>query len=118
MEPKGLDMGDYQERYQDYDIEVAVEQVLTGVKAHFRVLRDDAVVVDWRLVHIDTPVVHRACRGSRRASRRRAKRSMPASPHSHKHVSRQAHSIKLAIFRLAGDRCAPVTRHSDHPYLF
>ncbi|MDR6491017.1 hypothetical protein J2797_000893 [Paraburkholderia terricola] len=35
MEPKGIDMGDYQERYQDYDIEVAVEQVLTGVKAHF-----------------------------------------------------------------------------------
>ncbi|REG57732.1 hypothetical protein B0G80_0361 [Paraburkholderia sp. BL6669N2] len=54
MEPKGLDMGDYQERYQDYDIEVAVEQVLTGVKAHFRVLRGEAVVVDWRLVHIDT----------------------------------------------------------------
>jgi hypothetical protein len=53
MEPKGLDMGDYQERYQDYDIEVAVEQVLTGVKAHFRVLRGEAVVVDWRLVHID-----------------------------------------------------------------
>lgn len=26
MEPKGLDMGDYQERYQDYEIEVAVEQ--------------------------------------------------------------------------------------------
>ncbi|WMY09837.1 DUF6566 family protein [Paraburkholderia phenoliruptrix] len=54
MEPKGLDMGDYQERYQDYDIEVAVEQVLTGVKAHFRVLRESAVVVDWRLVHIDS----------------------------------------------------------------
>jgi hypothetical protein len=54
MMPKGLDMGDYEERYQDYDIEVAVEQVLTGVKAHFRVLRNDAVVVDWRLVHIDT----------------------------------------------------------------
>ncbi|MFM0270319.1 DUF6566 family protein [Paraburkholderia aspalathi] len=54
MEPRGLDMGDYQERYQDYEIEVAVEQVLTGVKAHFRVLRNDAVVVDWRLVHIDT----------------------------------------------------------------
>ena len=54
MEPKGLDMGDYQERYQDYDIEVAVEQVLTGVKAHFRVLRGDAVMIEWRLVHIDT----------------------------------------------------------------
>lgn len=54
MQPKGLDMGDYEERYQDYNIEVAVEQVLTGVKAHFRVLRDEAVVVDWRLVHIDS----------------------------------------------------------------
>lgn len=54
MEQKGVDMGDYRQRYQDYDIEVAVEQVLTGVKAHFRVLRNDAVVVDWQLVHIDT----------------------------------------------------------------
>ena len=54
MEPKGLDMGDYEERYQGYDIEVAVEQVLTGVKAHFRVWRGDAAVVDWRLVHIDS----------------------------------------------------------------
>lgn len=54
MEPKGADMGDYVERYHDYDIEVAVEQVLTGVKAHFRVLRDAAVMVDWRLVHIDS----------------------------------------------------------------
>jgi hypothetical protein len=53
MEPKGIDMGDYQERYKDYDIEVAVEQVLTGVKAHFRVLKGDAIVVDWQLVHIN-----------------------------------------------------------------
>ncbi|HTH61479.1 MAG TPA: hypothetical protein VL689_15135 [Paraburkholderia sp.] len=53
MEPKGIDMGDYQEGYRDFMIEVAVEQVLTGVKAHFRVLKDDAVVTDWRLVHID-----------------------------------------------------------------
>jgi hypothetical protein len=53
MEPKGIDMGDYQERYRDYDIEVAVEQVLTGVKAHFRVSKDDALIADWRLVHID-----------------------------------------------------------------
>jgi hypothetical protein len=53
MEPKGIDMGDYQERYRDYDIEVAVEQVLTGVKAHFRVSKADALIVDWRLVHID-----------------------------------------------------------------
>jgi hypothetical protein len=94
MEPKGLDMGDYQERYQDYDIEVAVEQVLTGV--------------------CGLPSTPRP----RQASRRRAKRSMPASPHSHKRVSWQAHSIKLTIFRLAGDRCAPGTCHSDHPYLF
>ncbi|MEA3088167.1 MAG: hypothetical protein QOC89_5864 [Paraburkholderia sp.] len=54
MEPNGLDMGDYQERYLDYEVEVAVEQVLTGVKAHFRILRGDAVVVDWRLVHISS----------------------------------------------------------------
>ncbi len=53
MEPKGLDMGDYHERYKEYDIEVAVEQLLTGVKAHFRVFRDDAIVQDWRLVRID-----------------------------------------------------------------
>ena len=52
MEPKGIDMGDYQERYKNYDIEVAVEQVLTGVKAHYRVLQGDAVVADWQLVHI------------------------------------------------------------------
>ena len=53
MEPKGIDMGDYQERYRDYDIEVAVEQVLTGIKAHFRVSKGDALIIDWRLVHID-----------------------------------------------------------------
>ncbi|HVE08106.1 MAG TPA: DUF6566 family protein [Paraburkholderia sp.] len=53
MEPTGLDMGDYRERYREYEIEVAVEQVLTGVKAHFRVLRDGALALDWRLVHID-----------------------------------------------------------------
>ncbi|HEY3597890.1 MAG TPA: DUF6566 family protein [Paraburkholderia sp.] len=53
MEPQGLDMGDYLERYREYDIEVAVEQVLTGVKTHFRVLKDGAIVLDWRLVHID-----------------------------------------------------------------
>ncbi|CAH2894137.1 MAG: unnamed protein product [uncultured Paraburkholderia sp.] len=71
MEPKGLDMGDYQERYQDYDIEVAVEQVLTGVKAHFRVLRGSAVVVDWRLVHIDSlwPTEHAAAKAGFRAAR-------------------------------------------------
>ena len=53
MEPKGNDMGDYQERYRDCDIEVAVEQVLTGIKAHFRVSKGDALIIDWRLVHID-----------------------------------------------------------------
>ncbi|MGF6722849.1 hypothetical protein P3T43_002201 [Paraburkholderia sp. GAS41] len=53
MEPTGIDMGDYQERYRDYVIEVAVEQVLTGVKAHFRISKADAPIVDWRLVHID-----------------------------------------------------------------
>jgi hypothetical protein len=71
MEPKGLDMGDYQERYLDYEIEVAVEQVLTGVKAHFRILRDGAVVVDWRLVHIDSlwPTEHAAAEAGVRAAR-------------------------------------------------
>ncbi|RDK03690.1 hypothetical protein [Paraburkholderia lacunae] len=71
MKPKGLDMGDYEERYQDYDIEVAVEQVLTGVKAHFRVLRGEAVVVDWQLVHIDTlwPTEHGAAEVAFRAAR-------------------------------------------------
>ena len=71
MEPKGLDMGDYQERYLDYDIEVAVEQVLTGVKAHFRVLRDGVVVVDWRLVPIDSlwSTEHAAAEAGFRAAR-------------------------------------------------
>jgi len=71
MEPTGLDMGDYKERYQDYDIEVAVEQVLTGVKAHFRVLRENAVVVDWRLVHIDSlwPTEQAAAEAGFRAAR-------------------------------------------------
>lgn len=27
--------------------------MLTGVKAHFRVSKADALIVDWRLVHID-----------------------------------------------------------------
>lgn len=39
MKPKGMDMGDYEALYKDCDIEVAVEQVLTGVKAHWRVLK-------------------------------------------------------------------------------
>ncbi|WP_322104731.1 hypothetical protein [Paraburkholderia sp. J41] len=53
MEPKGIDMGDYEARYKDCDIEVAVEQVLTGVKAHWRVLKGGAVLIDWQLVHIE-----------------------------------------------------------------
>ncbi|MGF6596977.1 hypothetical protein P3T23_001688 [Paraburkholderia sp. GAS448] len=71
MEPKGNDMGDYQERYKDYDIEVAVEQVLTGVKAHFRVLKGDAVVAGWRLVHIDGlwSTEHAAAEAGLRAAR-------------------------------------------------
>ncbi|MFP3564325.1 hypothetical protein [Paraburkholderia sp. SIMBA_030] len=71
MQPKGLDMGDYEERYRDYDIEVAVEQVLTGVKAHFRVLQGEVVVVDWRLVHIDSlwPTEHAAAEAAFRAAR-------------------------------------------------
>jgi len=71
MEPKGIDMGDYQERYLDYDIEVAVEQVHTGVKAHFRVLRGDAVLADWRLVHIERfwPTEHAAAEAGFQAAR-------------------------------------------------
>lgn len=71
MEPTGIDMGDYKERYRDYDIEVAVEQVLTGVKAHFRVLKNAAVVVDWRLVHINKlwPTEHSAAEAGLQAAR-------------------------------------------------
>lgn len=71
MESKGVDMGDYQARYGDYDIEVAVEQVLTGVKAHFRVLRDGSTVVDWQLVHIETlwSTEHAAAEAGFRAAR-------------------------------------------------
>jgi hypothetical protein len=71
MEPKGIDMGDYEEPYGEYVIEVAVEQVLTGVKAHFRVSRDAAVVADWRLVHISTlwPTEHAAAEAGFRAAR-------------------------------------------------
>jgi hypothetical protein len=71
MEPKGIDMGDYQERYGEYVIEVAVEQVLTGVKAHFRVLRDGAVIADWRLVHITAlwPTEHAAAEAGFAAAR-------------------------------------------------
>jgi hypothetical protein len=71
MEPKGIDMGDYQERYGEYVIEVAVEQVLTGVKAHFRVLRDEAVIADWRLVHITAlwPTEHAAAEAGFGAAR-------------------------------------------------
>lgn len=53
MKPKGVDMGDYEEAYRGYDLEVAIEQVMTGVKSHFRVLKDGIVVEDWRLVHVE-----------------------------------------------------------------
>ncbi|RFU47872.1 DUF6566 family protein [Paraburkholderia sp. DHOC27] len=71
MEPKGIDMGDYQEPYGDYEIEVAVEQVLTGVKAHFRILRAGAVVADWHLVHITRlwPTEHAAAEAGFQAAR-------------------------------------------------
>jgi hypothetical protein len=71
MEPKGKDMGDYAERYKDYDVEVAVEQVLTGVKAHFRVLKADAIVQDWQLVHIERlwPTEHAAAEAGFAAAR-------------------------------------------------
>jgi len=80
MKPNGLDMGDYEERYQDYDIEVAVEQVLTGVKAHFRALRAGVVMVDWRLVHIDSlwPTEHAAAEAALRAARAMIDAGLPA----------------------------------------
>jgi hypothetical protein len=80
MEPKGPDMGDYQERYRDCEIEVAVEQVLTGVKAHFRILRDGVVVIDWRLVHIDSlwPTEHTAAKAALRAARATIDAALPA----------------------------------------
>lgn len=71
MEPKGLDMGDYVERYKDCDIEVAVEQVLTGVKAHFRVMRAGIVLKDWERVNIDRlwPTEHAAAEAGFAAAR-------------------------------------------------
>jgi hypothetical protein len=54
MEPTGIDMGDYAESYKGFDLEVAIEQRMTGIKAHFRVLRAGTVIVDWRLVRIDS----------------------------------------------------------------
>ncbi|HEV3104454.1 MAG TPA: hypothetical protein VGZ01_02030 [Trinickia sp.] len=54
MEATGIDMGDYVESYKGFDLEVAVEQVMTGVKSHFRVLKGRAVLLDWRLVRIDS----------------------------------------------------------------
>ncbi|CAG4891561.1 hypothetical protein [Paraburkholderia saeva] len=71
MKPAGADMGDYTESYRDYVIEVAVEQVLTGVKAHFRVLKSDAVTIDWRLVPIDRlwSTEHRAAEAGFQAAR-------------------------------------------------
>lgn len=53
MEPKGRDIGDFGEPYKGYDIEVKTEQVWAGEKAHYRVLQGGAVMIDWRLVHID-----------------------------------------------------------------
>jgi hypothetical protein len=53
MESKGIDMGDYQEAYKGYGLEVAVEQAMTGVKSHYRVLKGEEVMIDWRAVHID-----------------------------------------------------------------
>lgn len=53
MEPTGIDMGDYVERYRSFTLEVAIEQVMTGLKLHYRVLRDTEVALDWRLVAAD-----------------------------------------------------------------
>ncbi|WJF91152.1 hypothetical protein QS306_05805 [Paraburkholderia bonniea] len=71
MESTGTDMGDYQESYKTYEIEVAVEQVLTGVKAHFRVLQDAAPVLDWQLVPIEGfwPTEHAAAEAAFQVAR-------------------------------------------------
>jgi hypothetical protein len=53
MKAIGVDMGEYGEAYRGFALQVAVEQVMTGVKLHFRVLRDGLVVRDWRLVPFD-----------------------------------------------------------------
>lgn len=53
MEPNGIDMGDYVERYRAFTLEVAVEQGMTGLKSHYRVWRDNEVALDWRLVFSD-----------------------------------------------------------------
>lgn len=47
------DLGGYAEAYQGYRIEVKTEQVWVGEKAHYRVVQGDAVVIGWRLVHVD-----------------------------------------------------------------
>jgi len=53
MEPNGIDMGDYVERYRAFTLEVAIEQGMTGLKSHYRVWRDNEVALDWRLVFSD-----------------------------------------------------------------
>ncbi|RKP52357.1 hypothetical protein [Trinickia fusca] len=71
MKPKGIDMGDYEESYKGFDLEVAIEQLLTGIKAHYRVLKADAVVLDWRLVRVDAvwPTEHSAAEAALVAAR-------------------------------------------------
>jgi hypothetical protein len=71
MKSTGVDMGDYEEAYKGFDLEVAVEQVMTGVKLHFRVLRGGMVVRDWRLVRFDTlwPTERQAARAAFDAAR-------------------------------------------------
>jgi len=54
MEQIGTDMGDYREPYKGYELEVAIEQQITGVKSHFRVLKGNKVIVNWRLLPIDS----------------------------------------------------------------
>jgi hypothetical protein len=79
MEAKGIDMGDYQETYKGYELEVAVEQVMNGVKSHFRVLKGEDVVVEWRLVHINTywPTEHKAAEAALAAAREAVDHELP-----------------------------------------
>jgi hypothetical protein len=71
MEPNGLDMGDYVERYRGFTLEVAVEQVMTGLKSHYRVLRDSEIALDWRLLSVDDawPTEQRAAQHALGAAR-------------------------------------------------
>ncbi|TAM50172.1 MAG: hypothetical protein EPN57_20320 [Paraburkholderia sp.] len=71
MEPNGIDMGDYVERYCSFTLEVAIEQGMAGIKSHYRVWRDNEVALDWHLVSSDDtwPTERRAAQHALDAAR-------------------------------------------------